>query len=491
MTVRVHYAPSPSGDPHLGITRVAVFNWLMARRHGGRFIIRIDDTDRRRLINGSVERILDGLRWLGLYWDEGPDIGGPHGPYVQSQRLGAYQEAVDRLLAAGQAYPCYCSCDPLEDETPRDSEHASARHASCRCRDLSSSMRLARASAHAVRFATPRDGITRVVDHVRGEIRTSNHLIEDFVLLRSDGFPTYHLANVVDDGLMGITHVIRSEWSLASTPKHVLLHMALGSKPPVFAHLAALLGPDGTVLSARHGAPGLLELREHGYLADALLEYLALFSPAGRDEGPASRDALIASFTLDKLPSAPARLDPNRLARTNGAHIRATSLNDLAAMLIPHLERDLPADVARPLDVEYVRAIVPLLRDRLRLLSDVSDFAGFFFVAPLAYDDALLAGDLSVDDARAALDASAEVLEAVDEFSAEAIGTALRYQASALAYPARSFFHSLRVALTGRAAAPPLFESIAVSGRARSVARLRTAAQSLKRRSAARSGGNP
>lgn len=284
--VRVRYAPSPTGFPHVGNIRTALFNWLYARHTGGKFIVRIEDTDTARTVPGSLEAILDSLRWLGLDWDEGPEVGGNYGPYVQSQRLSVYKALADQLVRDGFAYRCYCSSERLEamraEQTANKQTPCYDRH----CRDLSAEEKArleASGDSFVIRFKTPLEGRTVFQDMLRGEVCFENNIIDDFVLLKTDGFPVYHLANVIDDHLMDISHVLRAEEWLSSTPKHVMLYAALKFEPPLFAHMPLILGPDRSKLSKRHGAATLTEYRDQGYLQETMLNFLALLGlVAGR-----------------------------------------------------------------------------------------------------------------------------------------------------------------------------------------------------------------
>ena len=278
-SVRVRFAPSPTGDPHIGNLRTALFNWLFARHHGGSFILRVEDTDQKRYSKGALERIQDSLKWLGLDWDEGPTVGGPHAPYFQSQRLDIYQEAAQRLVEEGHAYHCYCSQERLEDMRRSRRGQKGARGYDGHCRDLSpaeGSRAESQGAVPAVRFKMPKEGDTTFHDIIRGDVVWRNELLDDHILLKSDGYPTYHLANVVDDYLMEISHVLRAEEWLSSTPLHVQLYDALGYQPPLFAHLPIILGPDRSKLSKRHGAASALKYKSDGFLPEAMVNFMAL-----------------------------------------------------------------------------------------------------------------------------------------------------------------------------------------------------------------------
>ena len=383
MTVRLRYAPSPTGDPHVGNIRSALWAWAYARHMGGVFYPRIEDTDQNRLVPGSVQRIQDSLRWLGLDWDEGPDVGGPYGPYVQSQRLHHYREATDRLLASRAAYRCFCT--PAELEAMRDAQRAAKQPPGYdgRCRDLPPSKAEARAAAgesFVVRFAMPREGTTTFNDLLRGDIAYENRLLDDFVILKSDGFPTYHLAHAVDDHLMATTHVTRGDEWLSSAPRHVRLFEALGHPLPIYVHTPVVLGPDGGKLSKRHGAKSVLEYADEGYLPDALFNFLAIlgWSPDGSTE-ILSPQQVVEAFDIKDLVVHPAVFDTQKLEWMNGMYMRAMPEDELTEIFARQLERTLPPEVPRPLDRLFVAELTPLVRERVKLLPEVTSLVDFFF----------------------------------------------------------------------------------------------------------------
>lgn len=488
MTVRLRYAPSPTGDPHPGNIRTALWSWLHARRHGGAFVLRLEDTDRSRSVEGSLARIEQSLRWLGLDWDEGPAEGGPYGPYVQSQRLDRYAEAVARLLAEGRAYRCFCP--PAELHAMRERQRAAGGPPgySGVCRGLDRAEADARAAAgeeHAVRFAMPREGSTSFADLIRGEISYENRVLDDFVVLKSDGFPTYHLAHVVDDHAMAITHVTRGDEWLPSTPRHVRLFEALGHEPPAYVHTPIILGPDGGKLSKRDGAKSVLEFAEEGYLPEALLNFLAItgWAPDGSTE-VMSRGELIAAFDLADLNPAPAAFDADKLAWMNGVHMRRLPPADLADRFARRLDADLPPGVPRPLDRSLVEAFAPLVRERVKLLSEVAPMTDFFFAESVgvAAPPEFVARGLRRTPERAApaLRAAIGVLEPLaGEWRAEALEAALRGAADEAGLRAGDLFMLCRVAVTGKRVTPPLFETMEIAGAAPCLERLRAAEAAL------------
>ena len=482
-SVRVRYAPSPTGIPHVGNIRTALFNWLFARHHGGSFIVRVEDTDVARTVKGAVEAILESLRWLGLDWDEGPEVGGSYGPYFQSQRLQIYQKTAKHLVEQGNAYLCYCSPERLEEMRREQVKRKQPPGYDRRCRNLSDKERAeleAQGITPVVRFKTPLSGRIRFEDLIRGEVIFDSETIDDFVLLKSDGYPTYHLANVVDDHLMKISHVLRADEWLSSTPRHVLLYDALSYTPPKFAHLPMILGHDRSKLSKRHGATSVLDYREQGYLPQAMVNFLALLGWSLDDKTELMRrEELVQNFSIERIAKTGAIFSLEKLAWMDGVYIRQLSVSELAEQLMPFLERGLPKEVMRPLPRDYVRQIVPLIQERMRTLKEGVEFADFFFVDELGYDSGLLLGKgLAREVAVAALEAARGRLEAVP-FDASSLEGVLRPLAAELGLKTGEFFGLLRVAITGRTAAPPLFQTMTVLGEERCLKRIQEARQRL------------
>ena len=480
--VRVRYAPSPTGQPHIGNIRTALFNWLFARHHGGKFIVRIEDTDQNRLVEGAVDAILDGLRWLNIDWDEGPEVQGPHAPYEQSNRLEIYQRLTGQLLDQGNAYHCYCSREELEKlrRASRDSGEGNG----CDC------LRQGRAGAVAnrpvgdgdrvVRFAMPRTGMTQVHDLIRGDVEWRNELQEDFVILKSDGFPTYHLAVVADDHIMEISHVMRAEEWLPSTPRHLQLFRAFGFEPPEFAHLPMITGPDRAKLSKRHGATAIGEYREQGYLPEALLNFMVLlgWSLDGSTE-VVSLQQIIDNFTLDRITKSAAIFDQDKLMWMNGVYIRDLPPAELAERMTQYIPRQLGTG-----EQGYLCNIAPLVQERLKRLDESDDITAYFFgeLAP-DYDAAtLVQKGMDSDGTLAALQAALDELTdntTGGDFGHERLESMLGDLGQRLELSRRQFFGLLRTAATGRSVSPPLFETMEVMGRDRVLARLRQAAQKL------------
>ena len=479
-TVRTRFAPSPTGYPHVGNMRSALFAWLFARHSGGVFIIRIEDTDVARKVEGAVEGILDGLRWLGLDWDEGPEAGGDYGPYVQSQRLELYQEAARRLVSQGDAYYCYCSPERLEEMRADQTRRKQPPGYDRRCRELSQEERGKKEEESitpVVRFKTPLTGETRFHDIIWGDVVFDNSTLDDLVLLKSDGYPTYNFANIIDDHAMEITHVLRAEEFISSTPRHILLYRAMGYEPPYFAHLPMLLGSDRSKLGKRHGAVSITDYREQGYLPEAMMNFLALLGWSLDDRTELmSRQDLIDNFSLERVSKTAAIFNREKLEWMNGVYIRNLSPEGFLGRAMQSLEEGLPAEAKRPLSIDYVRQIAPLVQERVKTLFEVPLLTRFFFVDCQEYDVTLLIPkNMDTESTRRALEVSRQRLEALASFDAESLEGLLRPLAVELELKTGQLFGALRTAVTGQKAAPPLFETMAVLGRETCLVRIEQA----------------
>ena len=480
MQVRVRFAPSPTGAPHVGNLRTALFSWLWARHTGGKFILRVEDTDQAREVENGLDLILESLRYLGLDWDEGPDVGGAYGPYRQSERLPIYKEHAEQLIAKGAAYYCYCTPERLEQMRKEQQARGEATRYDLRCRFLSPAERAAHERAgepKVVRLAVPQEGTTTLHDFIHGDLTIANKDVDDQVLLKSDGFPTYHLAVVVDDHLMQISHVMRGDDWIPSFPKHVLLYKAFGWDIPPHGHVPNVLGPDKKKLSKRHGATSVIQLRDEGYLPEALVNFLARLGWSYDDKTEIfSREELIRLFTLEKIERASAVFDSAKLEWMNGYYIRALSDDDLAARVMPFLERaHLQADAA------IVRGLVPLVKERLKKLSDIVALADYIFAADLTYDPKALIGKGDADSALAALRAAQATLEKYASFDdEEKIEAELRADAERLGQKNVQFFGALRVAVSGRTVSLPLMGSIRLIGREETLRRAARAIEALE-----------
>jgi len=478
--VRVRFAPSPTGYPHVGNIRTALFNWLFARHQGGSFIVRIEDTDVTRAVKGAVKAILDSLTWLGLNWDEGPEVGGKYGPYMQSERLDMYRETAERLIERGDAYYCYCSPQRLEEMRAEQIKRKQPPGYDRHCRDLTAEERAkkeAEGITPVVRFKTPLEGQTRFKDLIYGDVVFEHSTIDDFVLLKSDGYPTYHLANVVDDHAMEVSHVIRADEWLSSTPRHLLLYRALGLEPPQFIHHPMILGPDRSKLSKRHGAVSVMQYREEGYLPEAMVNFLALLGWSLDDKTEIlSRQQLIDNFSLERIGKTGAIFNREKLDWMNGVYIRSLTADEFFEAVQPYLMLDVDAGKALIASEEYVKAALPLVQERARTLAEVAELTRFFFVDELDYKPELLVGkNMDVKSTLAALKAAQQKLTPLSAFDADSLEGMLRPLAAELGLKTGQLFGTLRVAVTGRTAAPPLFVTMAVLGKERCLKRIEAA----------------
>ncbi len=474
--VRVRFAPSPTGYPHLGNIRTALFNWLFARHWGGKFILRIEDTDVTRKVEGAVETILDGLSWLGLNWDEGP--------YFQSQRLPLYHEFADRLLRENHAYLCYCSPERLEvmrqEQMKRKQPPKYDRH----CRYLTQHERTqleASGITPVVRFKTPLDGETTFHDLIHGSITFKNNTLDDFILLKSDSYPTYHMANVIDDHLMTISHILRADEWLSSAPRHILLYQSLNWQPPQFAHLPMILGPDRAKLSKRHGATNIADYQKQGYLPQAMVNFLALLGWSLDDRTELLRqEELVKHFSLERVSKTAAIFNKDKLEWMNGVYLRKLSLEEFVQQATPFLDRDLPKSVKRPLDSDYIHQVMPLIQERARTLAEAPQLSDFFFFDELQYDtQLLLSKGMELTQATQIIQVALQRLETVEIWNIFSLEGMLRPLAAELNLSTGKFFGLLRVAITGRTAAPPLFQTMAVLGKEKCLRRLSAALQRL------------
>jgi glutamyl-tRNA synthetase len=476
--VRVRFAPSPTGHLHIGGARTAIYNWALARHTGGTFILRIDDTDPGRSTEENVAAILRGLRWLGLDWDEGPEIGGTHGPYFQTLRAFTYLEALEVLRAGGHAYPCFCSAEQLEAN--RDAARARGGFAgydrTCRRLDtVSAAARVDAGEPHVWRLAVPEDR-TEVAfdDAIRGHMSFPADALDDFVLLRSDSTPTYNYASVVDDALMEITHVVRGDDHLSNTPRQILLFEALGHEVPVFAHLPMIWGPNGKRLSKRHGAVSVEAYRDAGYLPEAVLNYLALLGWSLDGETTIiSARTLCDSFSLERVSSNPAILDTDKLDWMNGAYIRELSAEEFVDRMMPWL---VGAGLATIEDLgnrrEWLLKLVPLVSERVKRFDEIAPMVRFLFEAAVEIDPAARAKALVVEGVPQALSSARVALADLPSFEGPSIEEAIRAVPEELGLKPKVVFQAVRVAVTGTTVSPPLFESLELLGREKALSRL-------------------
>lgn len=486
---RVRFAPSPTGHLHLGGARTALYDYLLARQTGGQFILRIEDTDRKRLVEGAEQEIMDGLRWLGLEYDEGPDIGGPYGPYRQSERKEIYQQYAKQLIDSGHAYYCFCTPDRLERVRQEQQKRKEASHYDGTCRNLDpdeAARRVAAGEKYVIRFKTPKEGTTTVTDLVRGDITVENRMLDDYIIVKSDGLALYHLAAMVDDHLMKITHVFRgSEW-LSTFPLHGLIHRAFGWEEPAWVHLSVFLKPSGKGKMSKRETADLMkdgysifvkDLQNLGYVPEAVNNWIALMGWSYDDHTEFFNLAdLVEKFSLQKLNPSPAAINFTKFDHFNGLHIRALTTVDLAGRIKPYfLSRKFDADD------DTLLKIAPIIQEHIGTLEEAPDFAGFFFkkeVSPAAAD--LVAKGLTARQSIEIVEKALALLASLPDMRVETAEPPMRQMVEASGFSAGQVFGIMRMAITGQRVSPPLFESMEIVGRETVLARLQQAIQLLK-----------
>ena len=468
---RVRYAPSPTGEPHVGNIRTAIFDWLLVKNNGGEFVVRVEDTDQNRKVEGAIDKQRESLEWLGLCWDEGLDKEGPYGPYTQSERLNYYADAVDLLVAKGFAYKCYCSPERLSElREEQRAKRMSKIGYDGKCRDITAEEAKSYSDSgvtSVVRFSMPNEGTSRILDMVRGKVEFENDLVDDFIIMKADGFPTYHLASVVDDYHMGITHVLRGEEWLSSVPRHIQLYDALGWKPPLFAHLPAILAPDKSKLSKRHGATSILEYKEKGYLPDAMLNFLSLlgWSLDGETE-ILSREEIAANFDLARVNIAGAVFDREKLDWMNGYYIRQMTDESLANYLCDYWNEFPPNQFDRLPSVGEATSVASLVKDRLKTLNDAESFVAFLFRDDISYDsEKLIQKGMDTEKTLIILEIGRKKLAALESFYADEIELSLRSISGEIDAKTGQVLGTLRVATSGQDVSPPLFPSLEILGK--------------------------
>jgi len=478
--VRVRFAPSPTGDLHVGNIRTALFDWAYARHTGGQFIFRIEDTDTDRVTDEYIQAAIDTLKWLGLTWDEGPEVGGPYGPYLQSQRLDIYAEWAAKFLANGDAYYCYCSSEELEErrEAQRKANVAPGYDGKCR---VISDDDLAKYQAEGrkpvLRMRMP-DGSTTFTDSIRGEVTFDHNFVPDFVLVRGDGSPLYTLAVAVDDVLMKVTHVLRGEDLLSSTPRQIRVYQAMGVNPaefPTFAHLPFVMGQDNAKLSKRNGEVSIAWYRDRGFLPEAICNYLALlgWSP-GEDRENVTMQELTELFTVERVHSSPARFDMKKLEAINGDKIRLLTLDDLLARALPFLIKE-GVITGTDSEIAIVKTALPIIHERIATLAEVVPMLRFLFAENFAIDTDSLP-KVADETSQEILKKSLEVLTPLTTWNHSSIEAALRTALiEGMALKPRIAFGAVRIAVTGSHISPPLFESMELLGAQPSLARIQAA----------------
>ena len=487
--VVVRFAPSPTGRTHLGSGRTALYNYLFARQTGGKFILRIEDTDTRRYVPGAEKELIDSLHWLGLQWDEGPDVGGSNGPYYQTQRREIYQHYAQQLVAQGNAYPCFCTPDRLEKVRQEQQRTKQNPRYDGTCRRLDpdeAARRVAAGERHVIRFKVPETGSVTVEDHLRGPITLENSSLDDMILVKSDGLALYHLAAMVDDHLMNVSHVIRgSEW-LATFPLHGHILRAFGWELPVFIHLSIFLKPSGKgKMSKRDTAEAIkdghsifvTDLRELGYLPEGVVNWTALMGWSYDDKTEFfTLDDLLVKFSLEKLNPSPAAINFTKLDHFNGLHMRALPADELARRIRPFMEQ-----AGYTVDDGRLLAIAPLIQERLVTLDDAPQWIGFFLrddVIPAPED--LVGSKMTKEESTAAARQALDIIEALPEITLAVAEPVLRSLAENLGLSPGQLFGILRVAVTGQKVSPPLFESMEIIGREVVLQRMRRAVDLLE-----------
>ncbi len=473
MSIRVRFAPSPTGQPHVGVIRTAIFDWLLARHFNGRFILRIEDTDRSRYVEGAVEEIIGALKWLGMDIDEGPEpIGGDHGPYFQSERLELYHRYADFLVESGKAYWCKCSAERLEElRAGQEAQKQDIKYDNyCREAHLKGAPG---DGLHVLRFKIPEGGTTTFRDELRGDITVENSTLDDLVLIKRDGFPTYHFASCIDDHHMAISHVFRGEEWISSAPKHKLIYEAIGIEPPKFVHVPVILGTDKKKLSKRHGATNVLEYKNMGYLPEALFNFLALigWNPGG-DEEILPRERLIEAFSIERINTSAGVFDIEKLDWMNGAYIRALDIGELTDRLKPFMTEWRWIGVEwEPWGRDYVESVVALFQERLNRLTEMREKAFYFFEEIKGFEVSDVAKSFKGEDILVRLRAVRNALEDCD-FSLDKLESAVRDTAETLGVGAGKLIHPLRLAASGTTGGPSLFELIKTLGKDRVLARI-------------------
>ena len=487
--VRVRFAPSPTGHMHLGSARTALYDYLIARKTGGQFVLRIEDTDFKRYTQGAEEELINGLRWLGLDFDEGPDIGGPYGPYRQSERKEIYQQHAERLIEKGNAYYCFCSPERLSRMREEQQKRKEPPHYDGTCRNISleeARRRIAAGEKHVVRFKTPKDGSTTVKDLLRGDITVENRTLDDYILVKSDGWALYHLAAMVDDNLMKITHVIRgSEW-LPSLPLHALICRAFGWEEPVWVHLSIFLKPSGKGKMSKRESTDFLkdghsifvkDLQDLGYTPEGVVNWVSLMGWSYDDHTEFfSLEDLVEKFSLEHLNPSPAAINFSKLDHFNGLHIRNFSDSEFSARITPYFEK-----AGLDVDREKLIKIAPILKERVTTLDDAVEMAGFFFSeAVVVQKDELIGKGLSPEQTKRILEDSFTILSSVEDMEPGITEPPMRDYVKKTGLSAGQVFGVLRVAVTGQKVSPPLFESMEIIGRDIVLDRIKNASDLLK-----------
>ncbi|MEW5797385.1 MAG: glutamate--tRNA ligase [Bacteroidota bacterium] len=478
MSVRVRFAPSPTGYLHVGGLRTALYNFLFAKKHNGTFILRIEDTDQSRKVEGAMENLIATLKWAGINFDEGPDKDGSHGPYIQSQRLSIYKEHAEQLIKNGKAYYCFCTAERLEEVRKQQSLQGLDPKYDGHCRTITideARRRIQSGESHVVRMRVPDEGEVKFTDMIRGDVSIQNKILDDQVLLKSDGYPTYHLAVVVDDHQMEISHVVRGEEWLPSTPKHVLLYQYFGWDVPKFAHLPLLLNPDKSKLSKRQGDVAVEDYRSKGYLKEALVNFVALLGWNPGDEREIfSLDELIKEFSFERVGKAGAVFNIEKLNWMNQQHIKLKSTEELLPLVRPLIQ-----EKGWKVPDAYVRQVIGLMKERVVVLGDFVGGCPYFYQDPTLYDEAARAKNWKPESAEQIMKLAGK-FESLTQFDAATIESALRSTAEEFKIGAGKLIHPLRLALSGVANGPSLFHMAEVLGKDAVLRRIGNAIERLR-----------
>ena len=478
---RTRFAPSPTGKLHFGNANTAVFNWLMARRYGGTVVLRIEDTDLDRSSGEFEEKLLDDLRWLGLDWDEGPDTGGPFGPYRQMERRDIYDEHAKKLLDSGAAYRCYCTREKLEQDRENQKKNKENIRYAGRCRDLTPDdwARLdAEGKPYTIRFKTPRGEKVVVKDLIRGDIEFASDELDDFIFIRSNGVPTFLLTNAVDDALMQISHVVRGEDHISNTPKQVLINRALGLNVPLYLHTAIILGPDRTKLSKRHGAVNVIQFREQGYLPEGLINYIAFLGWNPKDDREFfSLEQLQKEFSIEAMSKAPSVFDYDRLAYLNAHWMKEIDRERLVDLCAARLvEAGFVSEEDAVSQRDFIAGIVEVAGERLKTVNDIDAQSDFYFKDITEYEEKGVKKFFKPEQADV-LRMFADSFKNVEPFAQQGLEDVVRALMEQKELPGKKVFQPLRLSLTGKLVGPGLFELIELLGRDTVLARLEAAAQ--------------
>ena len=475
--VRVRFAPSPTGYLHVGGARTALFNYYFAKKNNGKFILRIEDTDKKRLKEDSISQILSSMKWLGMDWDEGPEIGGEYGPYFQSERINLYTDEIKKLLNEGKAYYCFCTEDDIEKEREEQRKNKLPYRYSGKCSHLSKEeveRNLKIGKPYVIRIKMPRDGSTEIKDLIRGKVVVDNTQLDDYIIMKSNGIPTYNFACVIDDYAMKISHVIRAEEHLSNTPKQILTYKALGYEVPKFAHLPMILAPDRSKLSKRHGATSVEEFKENGYLPETLVNYLTLlgWSPGGNEE-IFSMEETIEKFSLDKVTKTAAIYDTKKLSWMNGQYLTRSDLEYIAKEALPYLVED---GLIESNDIEekyeYIKRVVDIVREKVKLLPEISDASSYFFKDIDEYEEKGVKKRFTKEGVAEILERGKEALKNAPNFNVDTVEKVYRDLIDELGIKGGDIIHPTRLAISGRTVGPSLFDIISVLGKETCIKRM-------------------